>query len=251
MHVIALCHLKGGVGKTTGAVNLAYFAARAGYRTVCWDLDPQGAAAWCLGCDAAGPPAKRLVKMRLSAVEAAVPTAWPGLDCIGAHATLRNLDLRLDDADRPEKILRRLLKPLGRRYDVVVIDCPPGLSRLSEAVFRAADTLLMPMIPSDLSLRAHDQVVQELERLQVFHRQLYAYFSMVDRRRASHRRWVDTPPPAIPNLLEVSIPASVDNERVAERRAPVHTFAPRGRSSRAWQSLWEALVARIDLPGAT
>lgn len=242
MRVIALFHLKGGVGKTTGAVNLAYEAAQAGHKVLCWDLDPQGAATWFLGCEANGPHGKRLVNSRQALSGAVMETAWPNLDCAAAHHTLRNLDIRLDRAgDARVKILRRLLKPLSRRYDVIFIDCPAGLSRLAEAVFRTADTLLMPTIPSHLSLRAYDEVVRELDRLGIYKRSLHPYFSLVDRRRAMHNRWLAQPPESMVNVMQSWIPSAVDNERMGEHRAPVGAFAPRTRAARAWGALWQEL----------
>ncbi|MDN3516382.1 AAA family ATPase [Aquisalimonas lutea] len=248
MRVIALCHLKGGVGKTTGAVNLAYEAAQAGYRVLCWDLDPQGAATWYLGCEPDGPHGKRLVNTRQALSGSVSATAWPNLDCAAAHHTLRNLDVRLDRAGGQRvKILRRLLKPVAGRYDAVFVDCPPGLSRLAEAVFRTADTLLMPVIPSHLSLRAYDEVVRELDRLGIYRRSLYPYFSLVDRRRAIHRQWLAQPPESMVNVLQSWVPAAVDNERMGEHRAPVNAFAPRSRAARAWRALWQELEFRLHM----
>jgi len=249
MRVIALCHLKGGVGKTTGAVNLAYQASHAGYQVLCRDLDPQAAATWYLGCEAEGPQGKRLLSSRQAVSGSVMDTAWPNLDCAASHHTLRNLDVRLDRADGARvKIFRRLLKPLSRRYDVVFVDCPLGLSRLAEVVFRTADTLLMPTIPSHLSLRAYDEVVRELDRLGIYRRSLYPYFSLVDRRRAIHSQRIAQPPESMINVLQSWIPSAVDNERMGEHRAPVGAFAPRSRAARAWRALWQELEFRLHMP---
>lgn len=110
-----------------------------------------------------------------------------------------------------------------------------------------ADTLLMPVIPSHLSLRAYDEVVRELDRLGIYRRSLYPYFSLVDRRRAIHRQWLAQPPESLVNVLQSWVPAAVDNERMGEHRAPVGAFAPRSRAARAWRALWQELEFRLHM----
>src|ERR1039457_3508907 len=92
-------------------------------------------------------------------IEGAVKgTDFDNLDLLPADFTYRNLDLMLDSAKKPTRKLGRLLTPLRADYDVIFLDCPPSISLLSESVLHAADMLLVPMIPTTLSVRTLDQL---------------------------------------------------------------------------------------------
>src|SRR5436190_4044752 len=156
MRVIAVCSGKGGVGKTSAAVNLAALAARS-LRVVLWDLDPQGGATQCLGTDTARRGfTKELVRGRRSLVDAAIATQWEGLAIVAADRAARNVD-RFLDADHS---LTSRLRPLGERYDVVVLDCPPGDDALVAHVVAAADGLFVSLVPNPMSIRALDQFAE-------------------------------------------------------------------------------------------
>ena len=156
---VALASVKGGVGKTSAAVNLAALAAGEGRRTLLWDLDPQGAATYALGVGARVPGgARRLTRKRPGVAAAVTSTAWPPLDVIPADFSLRHLDLELADLGRPRRRLAQALDPVADGYDLVVIDCPPGINLTIDSVLRAADVVLVPVVPSVLPLRAYDQL---------------------------------------------------------------------------------------------
>lgn len=136
MRTVATYGIKGGVGKTSAAVNLATLAAQAGRRNLLWDLDPQGAAGYLLQVE---PKVKggsiRVLTGRRDLDDAVKATGVDGLDLLPADITLRGADHALGDAKRPDRQLGRLLKTVRDNYDLVLLDCPPGLSRLSENVF--------------------------------------------------------------------------------------------------------------------
>ncbi|MCU1504038.1 MAG: hypothetical protein JWM12_3392, partial [Ilumatobacteraceae bacterium] len=163
MKTLATYSIKGGVGKTTAAVNLAHEAARSGARVLLWDLDPQGAATYFFRVKAhVKGGAERLVG-NTGTLEAHVhATDQPGLHIIPADFTMRHLDLHLGDSKRPTEWLASRLQPLGDQYDVVILDCAPGITLTSESVFAAADALLVPTIPTTLSKRTLDQLVDFL-----------------------------------------------------------------------------------------
>src|SRR3712207_4134002 len=150
--VVATYSIKGGVGKTSAAVNLGALAARAGRRTLLWDLDPQGAATFLLRIR---PKVKgggrKLVRGRRDPVDALRGTDVEGLDLLPADFSYRHLDLVLDREKRPAEGLGRVLEPLAGDYDLAILDCAPSISLVSESVFRAADVLLVPLVPSTLS----------------------------------------------------------------------------------------------------
>src|SRR5262245_4642929 len=153
MAVLAVASVKGGVGKTSTAVNLAYLAARDGARTLLIDLDPQGAASFLLR--ASGSTTQSPADGRARA------TRYDRLDVLTAplaHAVAGDdrEDNSHDHALPDPRWLRSTIVAVGDWYDEIVLDCPPGVSALGDGVLALADTLLVPMIPSPLSLRTVD-----------------------------------------------------------------------------------------------
>lgn len=164
MKVLATYSIKGGVGKTTCAVNLAHEAGCSGARVLLWDLDPQGAATYFFRVKPkVKGGARRLVGVSGALAPHVRATEMPALHVVPADFSLRHLDLRLDALKRPGERLAALLEPLGERYDVAILDCPPGITVSSESVFGASDALLVPTIPTPLSARTLEQLTRFLD----------------------------------------------------------------------------------------
>ena len=200
MRAVAIYNMKGGVGKTTTAVNLSYLAAAAGQRVLLWDLDPQAASSFAFRVQprVAGFSKKSLEGGELCA--AIKQTDYDNLDLLPADFAYRKLDRILDDIGKPERVLPALLDRLGRDYDVVFLDCPAGFSLLMEGVLAAADVMLVPTIPTVLSLRMIVRLIKCADRCGS-PAELAAFFSMVDRRKVLHRRaceWSVAAPRALP-----------------------------------------------------
>ncbi|MBA15617.1 MAG: chromosome partitioning protein ParA [Sphingomonas sp.] len=236
---IAVYSLKGGVGKTTLAVNLAWCSAtQSARRTLLWDLDPQAASTYLLGV---APKAKRKAQAvftrDLDPTDLIQQTDIAQLDLIPADTSLRALDRLFHELDK-KKRLAKLLERLDGDYDRLLLDCPPGLTETSEQVMRAADIILIPVIPSPLSQRAFEEVSAYFAG-RGFKAALMPVHSMVDRRRKLHGEAIARHPdwPVIPM-------ASIVESMSAQRR-PVGAFAARSTGARAFAALWQAVERQL------
>jgi cellulose biosynthesis protein BcsQ len=247
MKVFATYNIKGGVGKTSAAVNLAYLSGADGYRTLLWDLDPQGAASYVFRVR---PRVKGGAKALIGGVrpldDAIKGTDFDHLDLLPADFSYRNMDLALHQAKRPTRQLSRLLGPLAAEYDVVFLDCPPSISLLSESVLHAADILLVPLIPTTLSVRTLDQLSEFIAGFDGHKPKVLAFCSMIDRRKRLHREIAEQLPEERPDVARTVIPALSLIERMSVERAPVTAFAPRSAAAHQYAALW-AEVAELGL----
>ncbi len=245
MRIWSVYNLKGGVGKTATAVNLAYLATQAGYQVLLWDLDPQGASTWYFRAKPKlSIKAKHLVAEKEAIGQVIRSTVHEGLDIIPADFAYRNLDVMLKKGDADVGLFRRLLQPCDEMYSLVIVDCPPSLSRLAETIFAMTNTLIMPIIPSHLSLRAYEQVVQRLKKLDKHPDTVLPFYSMVDMRRRLHKEWLASPPPSLKKPLRTVIPYSAVVEKMGEYRAPVQMYAPGTPVAEAYRRLWKEIVKR-------
>ena len=118
-------------------------------------------------------------------------TDFDNLDLLPADFSYRNMDLELDDAKKRTRRLDQLLSGVADEYDIVFLDCPPSVSLVSENVLRAADVLLVPLIPATLSLRTYAQLTRFVADAPRPRPQVVAFFSMADRRKRLHREVID------------------------------------------------------------
>lgn len=243
--MLACYALKGGVGKTSAAVNLAWLAAESGRKTLLWDLDPQAAATFLLR---AKPKVKggtaKLLRGDTEPADVVKNTPQEGLDLLPAEVLYESADLDLDAAKKSGHRVERVLRELPD-YDIVVLDCPPGLSLLSANIVRATDLLLVPIVPSPLSLRTLDQVVDFVGSIDGSDTQVMAFLSMVEARRALHREVMGLVGDRYLDVARTVIPASATIERMGQRRAPVVAWAARTRAAAAYTALWDEVQDRL------
>ncbi len=245
MKVVATYSIKGGVGKTTTAVNLAHEASRTGARVLVWDLDPQGAATYLFRVrPKVRGGSKRLVG---AGGELAGHIRGAGLSAVHvvpADFSLRHLDLHLDSTKRPTARLAALLDPLREDYDLALLDCPPSISLASESVFGAADALLVPVVPATLASRTLGQLERFLDG-DADAPTVLPFLSMVDRRRKLHRQLAEDLRAEWPRLLPTAVPAAAVIERMGVERAPVGAYARSSGAARVYRELWTEVAAGL------
>ena len=249
MKVLACYSLKGGVGKTACAVNLAYLAAAAGINTLLVDLDPQGASSFYFRMK---PGRKKWSERFFKAYEALVKlikaSDYEHLDVIPAHLSYRKFDVWLAEGKRRKSRLRRVLKGFSSEYQLIILDCPPGIGYLAEAVFEAADRILVPVVPTTLSERSFEQLLAFFKDHDYARKRIRPVFSLVQARKSLHAATLQDMCERYPAFFRTRIPFSRDVENMGVRRAPVAAFAPRGVAAQAFEDLFEELAGDLKLP---
>jgi chromosome partitioning protein len=246
MKIIAVTNIKGGVGKTTTAVNLSYLCAASNGPTLLWDLDPQGAATYTLRGDPlehAGP--KKLLNGKRNLPELILSTGYTNLDLLPADFSYRNFDVHLAERKKPTERLLKMSRPLREVYAVLFLDCAPGISLLSENVLRAADAIIVPLLPTPLSVRMLVQLQDFIADKGWTDLTLLPFFSMVDRRKSLHHEIIANTREQFPTLLATEVPYSSEIERMTLRRAPIPAFAPRSAAAQVYSALWAELMLSV------
>jgi chromosome partitioning protein len=247
MKVVACYSNKGGVGKTAAAVNMAVLAARSGRRTLLCDLDPQGASSFYFRVK----PSTKLTPDRFIAeserlLDAIRESDFPNLDILPSNMSFRHFDVLLHGLKNSRSRLRKALKGARGDYDVVLLDCPPSLSTLSENVFRAADYIVVPVIPTTLSERTLEQLYGFFDHHDLSRKKLLPFFSMVQRRKSLHGETMTRlKGQQGKHFLKADVPFSTDVERMGMDRVPAAISRPTSAAARAYSSLWQELAGRL------
>lgn len=234
---IALYNLKGGVGKTAATINLAYLAAADSYKTVVWDLDPQASSSFYLN---ATPiiknESKKLLTDELELTDAVQESVFENLWAIPSDLSARNADVVLDEMKKNKKKLKNLISEL-KKYDLVFIDSPPGISLLHENIFNAANWILMPNIPSTLSIRSFQTVMHYFDENDLDKEKVKCFFSMVDHRKNMHH---DVMEQFYSDKLffKSYIPYLSDVEKMGNHQQPIFEFANSSYAAQCFRDLW-------------
>ena len=235
MTTVAFIHIKGGVGKTTSAVNTAHFAAADGRKTLLVDLDAQGSASYILRVgESRGAKAKEVIRAEKSLRDHIIATDYPGLDVLPASMSLRKLPQML--SEEGERQMERALQRAGKRYDLVVVDAPAGVGIETDAVLMATDIALVPIVPSPLATQSFEVLsgrLRKLKRAPV----VFGFFSIVDGRRRLHKEGMEQLRAKWKNVWDLALPAAAAAERVTSERAPIGTDR-NSRAREAYHQLW-------------
>ncbi len=241
MVTLAIYNLKGGVGKTAASINLAYLFAKEGYKTLVWDLDPQGSSSFYLGASAkVKNESRKLLNSEVELADAIQSTPYENLDIIPADISARQADILLNEMKQSRRKLLTLLAPLKKEYDIVILDSPPGISVLHDAIFVAADWVLMPNIPTTLSIRSYETVYSYFKENDLDRGKIKCFFSMVDHRKNLHHE--------VMNefykdkfFLKSYIPYLSDVEKMGVHAAPLETYAASSYAAECYRGLWKEI----------
>ena len=249
--IIALCNQKGGVGKTTTAINLGASFAEYGRRTLVVDFDPQGALSAGLGVPT--HDAVTIYDLLLGTVKdvssAIVPTATENLDVIPANIDLSAAEVHLVNEVAREQILARVLRQVSDRYDVILIDCQPSLGLLTVNALTAAHGVLIPLECEYFALRGVALLVETVEkvrdRLNPAIKLDGILATMYDARTLHSREVLERVVDAFGDkVLETVISRTVKFPDASVAATPITQFAPEHQAADAYRQLARELVFR-------
>ena len=249
---VAIANQKGGVGKTTTAINIATAMAAIGWKTLLIDLDPQGNASTGIGIDAAARERSTydVLVDEAPIAECILPTRIPGLDVVPATVDLSGAEIELVAVENRTDRLRNALAPDAGAHDICFIDCPPSLGLLTLNALAAADTLLVPLQCEFFALEGLSQLLQTVERVQQrFNADLGIIgvaLTMYDRRNRLTDQVADDVRSCLgPLVFEATIPRNVRLSEAPSHGLPALIYDHACAGSRAYMALARELISRL------
>ena len=248
---VAIANQKGGVGKTTTAINIATAMAATGWKTLLIDLDPQGNASTGIGIETSARERSSydllVDEMPLSAC--VLSTKIPGLDIIPATVDLSGAEIELVSVENRTDRLRRALAG-DVTHDICFIDCPPSLGLLTLNALAASDTLLVPLQCEFFALEGLSQLLKTVEQVQQrFNRDLGIIgvaLTMYDRRNRLTDQVADDVRSCLGNLVfDATIPRNVRLSEAPSHGLPALVYDHSCAGSRAYMALARELIARL------
>ncbi len=254
MTVIALANQKGGVGKTTTAINLGAALAKLGQRVLIFDFDPQANSSAGLGIRTDGASTYDVVVGTAHAQEVAVPTSVDGLMLVPATPALAGAEVELVPMMAREFRLKRALEDVRKSYAYVLIDCPPSLGLLTVNALTAADEVIVPVQCEYLALEGLSQLTGTLDlvrrNLNSQLRLRGLVLTMFDARTNLSQQVADEVRAHFSNTFKTIIPRSVRLSEAPSHGLPIGQYDPSSRASRAYDDLASEVIAgtRTEVP---
>ena len=256
MTVLALTNQKGGVGKTTTAVNLGACLAARGRRVLLVDVDPQANASASLGLDP--PPARSIYEVLIEEAtidEVTLDTNQPGLRLVPSTSDLAGAEVEMVPAMAREYRLDRALDSARTTYDLVIIDCPPSLSLLTINALTAADQVIVPVQCEYLPLEGLGQLTHTLDlvrrNLNSKLRLLGLLLTMFDGRTNLSQQVAQEVRSHFPSTFQAVIPRSVRLSEAPSHGLPICAYDPSSRAARAYQALADEVLSVLGGPPET
>jgi chromosome partitioning protein len=247
MKLLAIYNLKGGVGKTATTVNLAYLAAAEGYKTLLIDMDPQAASSFYFGVEGEVGDVKKMMKGNFDIADNIFDSGYDNLDILPSDSDYRKIELFLNDMKDASRWLSNFVKPVKMDYDLVILDCPPNITLLTENIFRNSDYILVPVVPTVLSVRTYEQILEYFSSHRLNKDKLIPFFSMFEKRKNMHNEISRDFARKFRETISVLIPYSSEVEKMGIYRAPLTFKRPSEEASKAFGKLWKGLKKKMSI----
>lgn len=245
MKIISVFNIKGGVGKTATAVNLAYTAAAEGNKVLLVDLDPQGASSFYFQLENV-ENAKRIISGTSDLSKAVHDSGYANLEILPASGDYRKMDVFLSNLKKESsRWLSNFFKPVKKKYDYIILDCPPNISLYSENILRNSDLVLVPVIPTTLSVRTYDQLISFCNESKIDRKKLHPFFSMYEMRKSLHNETISEFVMMHKETLNVVIPFKSEVEKMGVYQAPYTARYPQSDITYLYKELWKATKKRL------
>lgn len=251
--IIAIANQKGGVGKTTTAINLSACLAEAGKRVLMLDCDPQGNATSGLGVNknTAEITSYDILIGEATAEEAIVHTEYDGLDIIPSNINLSGAEIELIGVEQKEYILQKQIYPLRDRYDFIIIDCPPSLNMLTVNAMTTADTVLVPIQCEYYALEGLSQLIHTInlvnKRLNPRLKMEGVVFTMYDARTNLSLQVVENVKANLKQTIyKTIIPRNVRLAEAPSHGMPINVYDSRSAGAESYRLLAEEVIEHVE-----